>query len=176
MRPSGFAAVVALPLAGLRLGIRIEGEALSELEFLLPGTASYREETAAAAGLARNIIEQVRYYLADARFRFTLPLAPRGSPFQHRVWAELARIPTGDVCRYGDIARRLGTSARAVGAACRTNPLPIVVPCHRVVAADGLGGYSGATAGTLYRIKAWLLAHEGYRDGICYGGLAASTG
>lgn len=173
---SGFAAVVALPVAGLHLGVRVTGDALSEFEFLLPGTASYRKEVAAKSGVARAFVEQLRCYVADPEFRFDLPLAPRGSPFQQRVWAELAAIPAGEARRYGDIARRLGTAPRAVGGACRSNPLPIVVPCHRVVAADGLGGYSGETAGALHRLKPWLLAHEGYRDGSVHGGRAAAPG
>lgn len=173
-RAAGYAAVVALPLAGLRLGLRTEGNALAECDFLLPGTPSYRQETHASAGVAQECAEQLQRYIEDPSFRFTLPLAPRGSAFQRRVWAELAAIPPGRVRRYGEIARWLGTSARAVGAACRANPLPIIVPCHRVVAADGVGGYSGATAGLLHGIKSWLLAHEGYRDGITHGGRAAT--
>jgi methylated-DNA-[protein]-cysteine S-methyltransferase len=175
-RGAGFAAVIALPMAGLRLGIRIEDDAVSEIDFLLPGTPRYRMETPPAGIVARRCAEQLRRYFADPSFRFTLPLAPRGSVFQRRVWAELAAIPPGQVRRYGEIARRLRTSARAVGAACRTNPLPIVVPCHRVVAADGMGGYSGATTGELHDIKSWLLAHEGYRNGSAHGGRAAATG
>jgi methylated-DNA-[protein]-cysteine S-methyltransferase len=173
---SDFAAIVALPVAGLRLGVRVAGDALSEFEFLVPGMASYRKELSAKNGVARAFVDQLQSYLADPGFRFDLPLAPRGSPFQHRIWAELAAIPSGEARRYGDIARRLGTAPRAVGGACRSNPLPIVVPCHRVVAAGGLGGYSGETAGALHRLKPWLLAHEGYRDGSIDGGRAAAPG
>lgn len=170
-----FAAIVELPLVGLRLGIRIEGGAVTGFDFLLPGAAGYRAEACVATGVARRCVDQLRRYFADPSFRFRLPLAPRGSAFQRRVWAELAAIPPGAVRRYGEIAQRLGTSARAVGAACRTNPLPIVVPCHRVVAADGLGGYSGTTAGVLFSLKPWLLAHEGYRYGSFVGDRAAAT-
>lgn len=96
-----------------------------------------------------------------------LPLAPAGTPFQRRVWASLRAIPPGQTRTYGELARELGTSARAVGQACRTNPLAILVPCHRVVAAHGLGGYSGAVQGQELERKTWLLRHEGaLRDGL----------
>lgn len=160
-----YAAIVALPFAGLRLGVRVGNGAVVAVDFLLPGAEGYTVGQHADAGLARRCAEQLKRYLADPSFRFRLPLAPAGSAFQRRVWSELTAIPPGRACSYGEVARRLGTSARAVGGACRANPLPIVVPCHRVVAADGLGGYSGTTGGPLHRIKSWLLAHEGYRDG-----------
>jgi methylated-DNA-[protein]-cysteine S-methyltransferase len=79
-----------------------------------------------------------------------------GSPVRGR----LLRIPPGTSRRYGDLARDLGTSARAVGNACRANPLPNVIPCHRVVGATGLGSYAGATAGQALAAKTWLLPHE----------------
>jgi methylated-DNA-[protein]-cysteine S-methyltransferase len=157
IRADGYAAVVTLPVAGLRLGIRTEGDAVAECDLLLRGTPGYRAELRATGGVARDCVEQLQRYIEDPSFRFTLPLAPRGSAFQRRVWAELAAIPPGRVRRYGEIARRLGTSARAVGAACRANPLPIVVPCHRVVAADGIGSYGSAGV----EVKRRLLALEG---------------
>lgn len=174
--PAAFDSVVATPFDGLRLGIRVRDQALAEVDFLLPGTASYREETAGVDGLARRVAEQLNCYWVDPNFQFDLPLAPRGSSFQHRVWAALEAIPAGGVRHYGQLAHRLGSSARAVGSACRANPIPIIVPCHRVVAVGGLGGYSGETAGSLHRLKSWLLAHEGYRGGGGYGDITASAG
>jgi methylated-DNA-[protein]-cysteine S-methyltransferase len=101
---------------------------------------------------------QLQEYFSGDRTAFDLPLAPRGSPFQLEVWAALARIPYGKTASYGEIARRVGRSgsARAVGSANARNPLAIVVPCHRVIGADGrLTGYAGGLD-----IKAWLLEHE----------------
>lgn len=72
-----------------------------------------------------------------------LPLAPHGTPFQQKVWAALRKIPSGETRSYGEIAAVLGTSARAVGGANAANPIPILIPCHRVLASAGLGGYSG---------------------------------
>jgi methylated-DNA-[protein]-cysteine S-methyltransferase len=91
-------------------------------------------------------IAQLEEYFAGTRRRFDLALAPEGSPFQCEVWAMLRRIPYGDTITYGELARRLGRSnaARAVGAANGRNPIPIVIPCHRVVGADGsLTGFGG---------------------------------
>ena len=91
--------------------------------------------------------EQLRAYLDGSRRSFDLPLAPVGTPFQHRVWAALAEIPYGATRTYGDVARELGTAPRAVGLANGRNPLSVVVPCHRLVGGDGaLTGYAGGIA------------------------------
>jgi methylated-DNA-[protein]-cysteine S-methyltransferase len=78
------------------------------------------------------------------------------------VWQLLQQIPTGQTRRYGELATQLGSSAQAVAGACRANPLSILIPCHRVVAAGGLGGYMGQTEGEALEIKRWLLHYEGY--------------
>ena len=98
--------------------------------------------------------------------RFTLPLAPRGTPFRRRVWDALAAIPVGESRTYGEIARKLHSAPRAVGGACGANPIALVVPCHRVVGSQGsLGGFMNADDGDPLAIKRWLLTHEGYRFG-----------
>jgi methylated-DNA-[protein]-cysteine S-methyltransferase len=107
------------------------------------------------------VLRQLGAYFRDPRFRFDLPMESAGTPFQRRVWEVLRAIPSGETRTYGALAAELGTSPRAVGGACRANPVPLVVPCHRVVAADGLGGFSGATAGPRLAAKRWLLVHEG---------------
>ena len=110
--------------------------------------------------------EQIAQYLDDAGHCFQLPLDMAGTAFQQRVWNELRRIPAGTVLTYGELAQRLGSGARAVGNACRANPLPVIVPCHRVVSrrssgAYDLGGYSGSRNADWLSIKRGLLAHEG---------------
>ncbi|PMR79700.1 methylated-DNA--[protein]-cysteine S-methyltransferase [Halomonas urumqiensis] len=102
--------------------------------------------------------EQLMGYFAGRRQHFSLSLAPGGSEFQREVWAALLRIPYGQTRTYGELARRLGRdgAARAIGTANGANPLPLLIPCHRVVAADGLGGYSGGP-----QLKRKLLALEG---------------
>jgi methylated-DNA-[protein]-cysteine S-methyltransferase len=84
-----------------------------------------------------------------------------GTPFRRAVWREIASIPCGRTRTYGEIADRLHSSPRAVGGACGDNPLPLVVPCHRVVARDGLGGFMHRDGGFALAVKRWLLAHEG---------------
>lgn len=92
----------------------------------------------------RAAADQLQDYFDGQRVQFDLPLAPFGSPFRQRVWAALRAIPPGETRGYGDLARELGTAARAIGGANGANPIPIIIPCHRVVGAGGaLGGYSG---------------------------------
>ncbi|WP_207485341.1 methylated-DNA--[protein]-cysteine S-methyltransferase [Arenibaculum pallidiluteum] len=100
---------------------------------------------------------QLADYFAERRRAFDLPLRPAGTDFQRRVWDVLAGIPCGCVATYGEVARRVGSSARAVGGACGANPLPIVIPCHRVVGTGGAGGYSGQGG---LSTKEWLMRFE----------------
>jgi methylated-DNA-[protein]-cysteine S-methyltransferase len=104
-------------------------------------------------------------YFKNSDHRFGLPLRLCGTGFQQRVWKELRKIPAGSVMTYGELADKLRTSARAVGNACRSNPCPIVIPCHRVVSVNGLGGYGGHTTGPVAERKRWLLRHEGVING-----------
>ncbi|MFO0153986.1 MAG: methylated-DNA--[protein]-cysteine S-methyltransferase [Alphaproteobacteria bacterium] len=97
-----------------------------------------------ATPLLRKARDQLQEYFDGKRLRFDLPLAPEGSAFQKRVWAALCDIPAGETRSYADVARVLGSAPRAVGGANGANPIPLFIPCHRVIAADGsLGGYSG---------------------------------
>jgi len=104
------------------------------------GRGRDQEETAALRAAA----DQLQDYFDARRASFDLKLAPFGSAFRQRVWAALQAIPPGETRGYGDLARTLGTAARAIGGANGANPIPIIIPCHRVVGAGGtLGGYSG---------------------------------
>jgi methylated-DNA-[protein]-cysteine S-methyltransferase len=111
--------------------------------------------------LGARAVEALRRYFETGELPGDLPLAAAGTPFQRLVWQRLERIPAGHTVTYGDLARELGTSARAVGGACRANPIPLLIPCHRVVARGGLGGYSGERGGAWADKKRWLLRHEG---------------
>lgn len=109
---------------------------------------------------ARQVVTAFNGYFRDGRWPEGLPLKAQGTDFQQRVWACLRRIPTGHTRRYGAIAEELQSGARAVGNACRANPLLLLIPCHRVVAAHGRGGFAGQTQGRWPAMKDWLLAHE----------------
>ena len=101
---------------------------------------------------------QVAAYFAGDLDRFDLPLRVQGSTFQQQVCAEMAAIPLGETTTYGALARRLGVTPQAVGQACGANPIPLLIPCHRVLGTGNLGGFSG---GTGIETKVWLLRHEG---------------
>lgn len=108
--------------------------------------------------LLQEAEEQLTEYFAGVRREFDLPLAPKGTPFQQAVWAQLLQIPYGESCTYGQLAAALGkpSASRAVGNACRSNPLAILIPCHRVVGANGsLTGYTGGLD-----VKEYLLELE----------------
>jgi len=113
--------------------------------------------------LPSAIAEQLDAYFQDGRKGFDLGMDLTGTLFQRRVWEALREITPGRTITYGELAKRLGTSARAVGGACRANPCPIVVPCHRVLAANGLGGFAGDISGRKLEVKRSLLRHEGVR-------------
>jgi methylated-DNA-[protein]-cysteine S-methyltransferase len=136
--------------------------ALSGLYLLDAGerSASVQPQWTLREGLFPAASAQLAGYFAASRREFDLPLAPRGTPFQLAVWAELTRIPYGVTVSYGDVAAALGKSpvaSRAVGLANGRNPISIIVPCHRVIGADGsLTGYGWGV-----ERKEWLLRHEG---------------
>ena len=91
----------------------------------------------------KNAADQLKAYFAERLSEFDLPIAPPGSTFQQRVWSAMCEIPHGETWTYGQLAARADTAPRAVGGACGANPIPIIIPCHRVLAANGRGGYSG---------------------------------
>ncbi len=142
------------------VGVRTEGDALAEIVYL-PRSAGAR---APANALAERACAQIEKYIADPDYRFELPLKPLGTAFQRRVWEQIAAVPLGETRTYGELARRLRSAPRAVGQACGTNYFPLVIPCHRVVAANGLGGFAHNSSGYLIEVKRWLLAHEARAD------------
>jgi methylated-DNA-[protein]-cysteine S-methyltransferase len=150
-----YATVLSAPT--FALGVRCGDDELSEIVYLEPCAA-----IAPRSLLAKEAARQLRAYLADPRFVFTLPLAAAGTAFQRRVWDGIAGIPCGATRTYGALAAAIGSGPRAVGNACGANPYPLLVPCHRVVAANhGLGGFARQRGGFLLDVKRWLLAHEG---------------
>lgn len=146
-----------MPFGGF--GVRADEDTIRELVFLPPGAPAVAPDSL----LAERATTQLLAWLDDPDRPFDLPLAPRGTPFQQRVWSSIAAIPRGRLRTYGDIAGALNSAARAVGQACGANPFPLVIPCHRVVAASGLGGFANSTGGYLLDAKRWLLAFEAER-------------
>jgi methylated-DNA-[protein]-cysteine S-methyltransferase len=147
-------AVVRMP--AMHVGIRTEGARISEIRYLETSVRLMSPQNALAERAAR----QLERYAADPDFEFDLPLAEAGSAFQRRVWQAMCRIPRGRTRTYGELARALDSAPRAVGQACGANPLPLVIPCHRVVAASGIGGFAHHAGGFHVDIKRWLLRHE----------------
>ncbi len=148
-------AVIALPFGPL--GIRSAGAELSALIFLAPDSTLQEPENATARAAAVAL----QAWFDDPRPALALPLRHCGTPFQRRVWAAISAIPAGQTRSYGELAKQLGSAARAVGQACGANPYPLIVPCHRVTSAQGLGGFAHTSAGWLLETKRWLLRHEG---------------
>lgn len=108
-----------------------------------------------------NAIEQVlTQYWLTGKMTFSTALLEQGTKFQQQVWQSLCLIPLGHTRTYGELAKALGTSPRALANACRKNPFPVMIPCHRVLAKTSIGGYAGATTGKLIAIKSALLKHE----------------
>lgn len=113
----------------------------------------------------KQVASRIRRYMRKPESLADVPVKITGTSFQLAVWDALRKIPPGEVMTYGDLADKLGSGARAVGNACRENPVPILIPCHRVVAANGLGGFAGQRHGKAIDRKHWLLVHEGALEG-----------
>jgi methylated-DNA-[protein]-cysteine S-methyltransferase len=112
--------------------------------------------------LARQATEQMHQYFVDPKIQFDLPLIPQGTTHQNHVWQEISKIPVGKALTYGELAKKIKSAPRAVGGACGANPYPLIVPCHRVISATGIGGFAHQDEEGYYRnIKMWLLKHEG---------------
>jgi methylated-DNA-[protein]-cysteine S-methyltransferase len=150
-----YQAKLAAPFAVL--GLRIEEDWLTDVDYLPMDTPTLAPQTA----LAREICSQLQAYLADPRFTFDLSMHIGGTVHQRRVWRTIQDIPSGTTRSYADIAAQLHSAPRAVGQACGANRLPIIIPCHRVIAkSGGLGGFMNASDGVPLAIKRWLLRHE----------------
>ncbi|MDP3421082.1 MAG: methylated-DNA--[protein]-cysteine S-methyltransferase [Thiobacillus sp.] len=139
-----------------RLGAIFTGDALTRLDFLPADTPVSTRPN----GRARQLARELDAYWHNPAHPFDLLFVAQGTPFQLRVWQALMTVPAGRPTTYGALAKQLGTAARAVGQACGANPLPVLIPCHRVLAANGLGGFMHASSGAPLDVKSWLLAHE----------------
>jgi len=153
-----FQACLKTPFA--TLGITTTATHVTGIRFLAPTVPAKAPRADTIAYLA---CIQLQAYLEDPSRGFDLPLRLAGTHHRLQVWEAMQRIACGETRSYGEIALELGSSARAVGGACGANPIPVVVPCHRVIASGrALGGFMGSrTEGFELGIKRWLLEHEG---------------
>ena len=151
---------VTVDFPKMKVAVATREERVVEIRYLPPSAAALGPQNALAERAAR----QLERYRDDPDAAFDLPLLIEGTVFQRGVWEAMRAIPRGRTRTYGELARELGGEARAVGQACGDNRLPIVIPCHRVVAADGIGGFAHATDGYLIEAKRWLLLHEAQAD------------
>jgi methylated-DNA-[protein]-cysteine S-methyltransferase len=151
---------VTVEFPKMKIGVATREDRVVEIRYLPLSSSTI----SARNSLAERAARQLERYREDPDTRFDLPLAIEGTPFQRRLWDALCEIQRGKTLTYGELARRLGGEdwemSRAVGQACGDNRLPIVIPCHRVVAANGIGGFAHATGGYLLEAKRWLLMHE----------------
>lgn len=147
---------VTVDFPRMKIAVATRDERVVEIRYLPLSAPSIQARNT----LAKKAARQLESYLADPDAKFDLPLAIEGTPFQRRLWQALCEIPRGKTRTYGELAYELDGEARAVGQACGDNRLPVVIPCHRVVAADGIGGFAHSTGGYLLEAKRWLLAHE----------------
>lgn len=151
--PLQYDAVVAAPFGAVGIyiqGVQVAIELLSKNHPLKP----------AEHKIAINVARQIEAYLNNAHNDFNLPIVYKGTAFQRRVWHAISAIACGRVATYGEIAAQIGSGPRAVANACGANHLPLVIPCHRVVAKNGIGGFMGGQQDGV-KIKTWLLEHEG---------------
>ncbi len=151
-----YAAVIDIPIPAIKLGICHGRRGICRIDYLSREVPDLTPQSA----LAEHAAAELTAYFDDPRRPFTADLELAGSPYQQRIWHTLTHIPPGVTVTYGRLAKQLGTGPRAVGGACRANPVPIIVPCHRVVSSTGPGGYGGEVQGRPMEIKQWLLQHE----------------
>ena len=151
---------VTVEFPKFKVGVATRDGVVTGLKYLPLSAAS----VAAKNPLAEKAARQLEAYQRNPDSPFDLPVAVEGTPLQKAVWQAMRAIPRGRTRTYGDVARELSAhfsvDARDIGQCCGDNRLPIVIPCHRIVAADGIGGFGHATGGYLLEAKRWLLAHE----------------
>jgi methylated-DNA-[protein]-cysteine S-methyltransferase len=147
---------VTVDFPKFKVGVATRDGVVASLKYL-PSSAP---AVVAKNALAERAAKQLEGYKRDPNMRFDLPVMIEGSDLQKAVWQAMCAIPRGKTRTYGDLARELGADARDVGQCCGDNRLPLVIPCHRIVAADGIGGFAHATSGYLVEAKRWLLMHE----------------
>lgn len=152
--PDIFSAIVPAPFGAI--GIRSTGDLLQELSYLPP---QYKAKPATDK-LSRKVAAQLAAYLKNPDSVFDLDLPDVGTEHQRKVWSVINAIPRGTVLTYGEVAHKIRSAPRAVGQACGANGFPLIIPCHRVTATGGIGGFARHDGGFHQSVKRWLLQHE----------------
>ena len=155
---TAYNAILHVPFGAI--GVRLNDARTHVLELVyLP---SHTQELASDCDLAQRVCRQIESYIANPSFHFNLPLQDQGTAFQKKVWRVISGLEAGQVLTYKQVGQLIQCGApRAVGGACGANPYPLIVPCHRVVGANGIGGFAQHDDGFYIGVKRWLLAHEG---------------
>ena len=138
------------------LGLNISAKGIQRLCYL----KTKQETKIPESGFEFTVHRQIMEYFELRRTEFNLPIDIEGTTYQKRVWKQVSKILYGESLTYGEIAKAIDSGPRAVGNACRHNPIPIIIPCHRVVKKTGMGGYCGSLVGKEIQQKDWLLRHE----------------
>ena len=139
-----------------KLGISTTATKLIKIDFLTAATKTIKPNHQ----ITQLTAAQLDAYFHDADFKFTIPFELNVTPFQQKVLDALLQIEVGKTRTYGELAKIIQSFPRASGNACRRNPIPIIIPCHRILAKNHLGGFSGQTDGDMLTVKKWLLNHE----------------
>lgn len=150
---SSYNCIIDTPIGNL--GIKLIDDRIAKIDLLSPKFSLIAPKNI----VERHIIAKIKRYFCNPRCKFDLPMNIGGTLLQKKIWRALQKIPAGKVKTYGELAKIVKTNPRVIGNACRLNPLLIIIPCHRVIAANGLGGYCGKKSRNI-KIKKWLLTHE----------------
>jgi methylated-DNA-[protein]-cysteine S-methyltransferase len=146
--------VIASPIG--KLGLTIVNNKLTKIVFLPSKVSLFCTKSSAT----KQFIAEIKKYFRNPRLGFKLSTQTKGTPLQQKIWRTIKKIPCSKTVTYGELAQKIGTNPRVIGNACRRNPIPIIIPCHRVVATTGYGGYCGSSHKDFLKIKKWLLNHE----------------
>ena len=150
--------IIHVPFGAVGVRLNHARTQVQELVYL----SSHTQELVPDCDLAERVCRQIESYIANPSFHFNLPLMDRGTAFQKKVWQVISGLEAGQVLTYKQVGQIIQCGApRAVGGACGANPYPLIVPCHRVVGANGIGGFAHNDDGFFIEVKRWLLAHEG---------------
>ena len=151
-----YSAIINSPIGHLGIKLNEQQSFITRINFL---NKKHTLKTSTIL-LINKAIDELKKYFNNPHHIFTIPLQTNGTELQQKIWKAMQKIPVGKTLSYGELAEKIKTSPRVIGNACRANPLPIFIPCHRIVAKNNLGGFAGAIEGELINMKLWLLNHE----------------